>query len=132
MDNSFLDKVKKLREEQAKLNEKVVAAKAEAIEQVKGIVELFDLSVEEVFPDYQKMSLIVQEKTRQRKPSPIKYRTPTGIEWTGKGRIKKEFLNYLLENGFTEKDIDLFRVDHEQQAAVPVVEEKPEEGKAKK
>lgn len=132
MDNSFLDKVKKLREEQAKLDEKVAAAKNEAIEQVKGIVNLFNLSVEEVFPDCQKMSPIVQEKTRQRKPSPVKYRTPTGIEWTGKGRIKKEFLNYLLENGFTEKDIDLFRVGNEQQVAVPVAEEKPEEVKAKK
>ena len=48
------------------------------------------------------------------------FRTPTGITWTGKGRVKKELLEYFNEQGETLADLNKYRVD------APKVESKPE------
>lgn len=45
---------------------------------------------------------------KRRGPASIKYRTPNGIEWTGKGNMKREFRDYLLSQGLTPEDKDLF------------------------
>ena len=110
--SDFKTKYAELAKQKQQLQEELELAKLEAIQYIQEIITDFGITKAELsFTDegcYHPMA------TKTRKSSPVKYRTPTGIEWTGKGRIKKEFLNYLLENGFTEKDIDLFRVGNEQ------------------
>ena len=73
----------------------------------KTILDAFGIHSSEICFEDQEGKRVV----RHRGPAPIKYRTPTGIEWSGKGNMKKEFREYLLSEGLTEEDKDLFLVE---------------------
>lgn len=93
-----------LKEEQAKLDAKMASAKVDAVKHVQELIDTFGIaSTELIFGNR------TPEMTRTpRKPVAVKYRTPTGIEWTGQGKMKREFREYLISQGLTEEDKDLF------------------------
>ncbi len=93
-----------LRAEQNQLTEKMQAAKIDAIKYVQELVDAFGIRSNEIAFEDQVGKRVV----RPRGPAAIKYRTPNGIEWSGKGNMKKEFRDYLLAQGLTEADKDMF------------------------
>lgn len=104
MDSDFKAIYDSLRAEQSELSEKMQAAKVDAIRYVQELIDAFGIrSSELAFEDQ-----VGKRVVRPRGPAPIKYRTPNGIEWSGKGNMKKEFRDYLLSQGLTEADKDLF------------------------
>lgn len=104
MNNDFKAIYDSLRAEQSELSEKMQAAKLDAIKYVQELVDAFSIRSTEIAFDDQVGKRVV----RPRGPAPVKYRTPNGIEWSGKGNMKKEFRDYLLSQGLTEADKDLF------------------------
>lgn len=107
MDNNFKAIYESLRSEQEELSKKMQAAKLDAIKYVQELVDAFGIRSSEIAFEDQ----VDKRVSRPRGPAPVKYRTPTGIEWSGKGNMKKEFREYLLSEGFTEADKDLFLVE---------------------
>lgn len=107
MDNDFKTLYNTLRAEQDALKAKMQSAKGDAIKHVQELIDAFqsqsyDLKFEDTPSSFR------ETPVRRRGPAPIKYRTPTGIEWTGKGNMKREFRDYLLSQGLTVEDKDLF------------------------
>lgn len=86
-----------LTQEQALLNQKKKEAKSEAIKVILNMMKNLDITLEDLGG--------ISATTRKRGPLKIKYRTPTGIEWSGQGLMKKELKEYLEENGLTLEDV---------------------------
>ena len=105
--SDFKSVYESLRAEQDVLTKKMEAAKQDAVKYVQELVDAFGIRSTEIAFEDQTGERVV----RPRGPAPIKYRTPTGIEWSGKGNMKKEFRDYLLSEGLTEADKDLFLVE---------------------
>lgn len=105
--SDFKSVYESLRAEQDALTKKMEAAKQDAVKYVQELVDAFGIRSTEIAFEDQTGKRVV----RPRGPAPIKYRTPTGIEWSGKGNMKKEFRDYLLSEGLTEADKDLFLVE---------------------
>lgn len=100
-----------LKAEQQELNNRWNRMKAEAIAYVQGVISDLKLNAEDFNWEHAEEPVkSAKERKRAYKPRPIQYRTPTGIEWTGAGYIKKEFLDYLHSQGLTEADKEKFRV----------------------
>ena len=107
MDNDFKTLYNTLRAEQDALKAKMQSAKGDAIKHVQELIDAFQIqSYDLKFEDTP--SSFRETPVRRRGPAPIKYRTPTGIEWTGKGNMKRVFRDYLLSQGLTVEDKDLF------------------------
>ncbi len=104
MSSDFKHVYDSLRAEQTELSEKMKAAREDAIKFVQEVINDFGIhSYELQFqPEDTKRVL------RPRGPAAVKYRTPTGIEWSGKGNMKKAFRDYLYSQGLTEADKDQF------------------------
>ncbi len=113
MSNDFKAMYESLKAEQVELNDKMKAARAEAIEHIQGIIDTFGITAADLsFAEEPKAASAAGRRTyRTRGPSPVKYRTPTGIEWSGKGNMKKSFREYLASQGLTPEDKDLFLTD---------------------
>ena len=98
--SDFKSKYSELLREQEILNQKLKEAKKDAIRHVQKIINEFSIRQNELtFADG------VIKARRKRASSPPMYRTPTGIEWSGKGLIKKELKAYLIENNLTLDDV---------------------------
>lgn len=105
MSDNFKQTFESFKQEQEDLNRRMAEAKRQAIAHVQEIVDVFGIKPSDLrFP----IEGIAIHRTRT--PSPIKYRTPTGITWTGKGRMKKELLEYLTERGETAADLPKYLV----------------------
>lgn len=104
METDFRVVYENLKEEQAKLDAKMASAKTDAVKHVQELIDTFGIvSTELKFRDHESG---IMKATR--KPVAVKYRTPTGIEWTGQGKMKREFREYLISQGLAEEDKDLF------------------------
>lgn len=115
MTDNFKQTFESFKQEQENLNRRMAEAKREAIMHVQEIIDLFGIRPSDLrFP----IEGVAIHRTRA--PSPIKYRTPTGITWTGKGRMKKELMEYLAERGETAADLPKYLV------TTPEVEPKEE------
>lgn len=106
MDNDFRTIYDNLRAEQVALNAKMQSARGDAIKHVQEVIDAFHLLRSELKFEDDHQAKSPAEKRRG--PASIKYRTPNGIEWTGKGNMKREFRDYLLSQGLTPEDKDLF------------------------
>lgn len=107
MNNDFQDLMNSLLEEQKELNARIAEAKGQAIQQVQELINVFQLKPEDLFNE---VSSSVQ---KVRRPAVMKYRLPNGVEWSGRGRMKKEFEEYLINHELTEKDLDQFKIKME-------------------
>lgn len=93
-----------LQREQEALKQKMLSAKKEALEYVQEIITDFGIQSYELhFADEGAVST---KKTRGK--SPIKYRLPNGVEWTGKGNMKREVKQFLEDNNMTREDLEQF------------------------
>ena len=126
MSDNFKQTFESFKQEQENLNRRMAEAKREAVMHVQEIIDVFGIRPSDLrFP----IEGVAIHRTRT--PAAIKYRTPNGITWTGKGRVKKEFLEYLNEQGETLADLDKYRVDllkqevKEEPKAEPTKEEQP-------
>lgn len=90
----------RLKAEREAINIKLREAKKDAIARVQELIDEFGIARNEVV-----FTVDGEVAKKTRAPAAIKYRTPTGIEWTGKGQIKKELKAYLEENGLTLEDV---------------------------
>ena len=106
MSDNFKQTFESFKQEQENLNRRMAEAKREAVIHVQEIIDVFGIRPSDLrFP----IEGVAIHRTRT--PAAIKYRTPNGITWTGKGRVKKELLEYLNEQGETLADLDKYRVD---------------------
>ena len=106
MTESFKELYANLQRQQEELKKQAQEAKAEAIAYVQEIITDFQIKSSDLkFADD---PVVVTTVKKTRGKSPIKYRLPNGVEWTGKGNMKKEFRDYLLAQGLTEADKDMF------------------------
>lgn len=125
MSNDFKQAFEAIKQEQADLNRRMQQAKREAIAHVQEIITAFGITEDQL-----KFG-VVPTPVRKRTPAVIKYRTPTGITWTGKGRIKKEFSEYLHSKGETMNDLEKYRVTPpekaKEEAKAPAKEEPKKE-----
>ena len=81
-------------------------AKAEAIAYVQEIITDFQIKSSDLkFADD---PVVVTTVKKTRGKSPIKYRLPNGVEWTGKGNMKREVRAFLEANNMTREDLDQF------------------------
>ena len=107
MDNDFKTLYNTLRAEQDALKAKMQSARGDAIKHVQELIDAFQIQSHDLkFEDTP--SSFRESPVRRRGPAPIKYRPPPGIAWTGKGNMKREFRDYLLSQGLTVEDKDLF------------------------
>lgn len=98
--SDFESKYVQLLREQEALNRRIKEAKQDAIHHVQKIIDEFEIRRDELV-----FAADGEKAKRKRAPSAPMYRTPTGIEWSGKGLIKKELKAYLEENGLTLDDV---------------------------
>ena len=93
-----------LQRKQEELKKEAQAAKAEALTYVQEIITDFGIQSHELhFADEGAVST---KKTRGK--SPIKYRLPNGVEWTGKGNMKREVKKFLEDNNMSREDLEQF------------------------
>lgn len=103
--SKFEDTFEQIRMEQEDLDERMNQVRKEAIKHIQSIVDQFGLKSSDIrFYDSE------EPVKKTRKPSAIKYRLPNGVEWTGKGIMKKEVKEYLDANGLDKNDLDQFLV----------------------
>ena len=98
--SDFKSKYSELLREQEILNQKLKEAKKDAIRHVQKIINEFGIRQSEL--TFAESGV---KAKRKRAASPPMYRTPTGIEWSGKGLIKKELKAYLIENNLSLDDV---------------------------
>lgn len=98
-----------LRTDRSELEQKMRAARQDAVKHVQELIDAFNI----LSTDVRFEAKPVRSTFRSRKPPRVKYRTPTGIEWSGMGRMKKEFRDYLISEGLTEEDKVFFLVEEE-------------------
>lgn len=95
-----------LQRKQEELRKEAQAAKAEALAYVQEIITDFQIQSHELhFADE---PVVVTGARKPRGKSPIKYRLPNGVEWTGKGNMKREVKQFLEENNMTREDLEQF------------------------
>jgi DNA-binding protein H-NS len=83
---------------EAKRRERLEEAKQAVLEEMRGKLEELDLTLEDVL---QRPSRRAGSRRRRREAgqtAPVKYRSPEGLNWTGKGRVPK-WLQALEEQG---------------------------------
>ena len=104
MSDNFKELYANLQRQQEELKKQAQEARAEAIAYVQEIITDFQLKAS----DFTFAEEPVAATKKSRGKSPIKYRLPNGVEWTGKGNMKREFRDYLLSQGLPPEDKDLF------------------------
>lgn len=77
-----------LKQKQA-LQAKYDQARASAISHVQQIIKDFKIKESDLI-----FESSTPKKTYTRGPASIKYKLPSGVTWTGQGRMKKEFKEY--------------------------------------
>ena len=102
--SKFEETFEQLRMEQEDLDERMDKIRKEAVAHIQAIVDQFGLKSSDI-RFYDSTESAVAKKPR--KSSAPKYRLPTGA---GKGIMKKEFKEYLEENGLTKEDLEQFRI----------------------
>lgn len=101
--SDFKTALEELEKKEAALESEKQNLRYQAINEVQRLITQFKIQAEEL--SFNGSKVIVR-----RKPSKIKYRTPTGITWTGKGNPKKELLAYLTSVGETLADLKKYEV----------------------
>ena len=94
MSDNFKELYANLQRQQEELKKQAQEARAEAIAYVQ---EIFTFAEEPV---------AATKKSRGK--SPIKYRLPNGVEWTGKGNMKREVRAFLEANNMKREDLEQF------------------------
>ena len=100
--SNFKSTFEQLKAEQEALNQKIQAAKKEAIEHIQSIINEFNITQEDLY-----FAASGEKAKRTHSPAAPMYRTPDGIEWTGKGLMKREIKAYLEASGKTLEDIKI-------------------------
>jgi DNA-binding protein H-NS len=95
---------------EAKRQEKLEEAKRAVLEEMRGKLEELDLTLEDVLqrPSRRGGSRRGREAGRS---APVKYRSPEGLNWTGRGRVP-QWLQVLEEQG---RNRDEFLVSRDEQ-----------------
>src|SRR5205823_613759 len=78
-----------------KQKEKVEEAKVSVLREVEGRVKALGLSMKDVFPSH---------KSGRKAPIAVKYRSPTGDTWSGRGRVPT-WLRTLEAQGHTREEL---------------------------
>ena len=126
MNDNFKQTFESFKKEQEDLNRRMADARREAIQHVQEIIDVFGIKPSDLrFP----IEGVAIHRTRA--PSPIKYRTPNGIVWTGKGRMKKELADYLAERGETIADLHKYLVVKDEPTEAEKEQAREAEAKAK-
>lgn len=103
----FEERFKKLQQEQKSLDDRLEENKREAIEHIQKIVDCFGIKSTDIqFYDQDIPAVTKSGRT----PAKVKYRLPNGVEWTGKGIMKKEVKAFLDENGLTKEDLEQYKI----------------------
>lgn len=97
----FKEEFASFMERQQTLDEEKKQLYANAVKHVQEVIDTIGIKQSD-------LRFEPMEERRTRTPARIKYRTPTGIEWTGKGVIKKELKEWLDQNNMTLEDIKLY------------------------
>ena len=106
MTESFKELYANLQRQQEELKKQAQEAKAEAIAYVQEIITDFQIKSSDLkFADD---PVVVTTVKKTRGKSPIKYRLPNGVEWTGKGNMKREVRAFLAANNMTREDLEQF------------------------
>lgn len=95
-----------IQKEQQALNNRIRSMKQDAIRYCQEIIDACELSAS----DFKWKDESQEQVVRTRRTIDPRYRLPNGVEWTGMGKMKREFRDWLLSNGFTEEDKELFRI----------------------
>lgn len=116
METNFQSVYKTLCDEEQAFLERRNSIKHEAIAYCQQIISDFKLTPSDfTWATKGKKGTVTRTRTVA-----VKYRTPTGIEWSGQGVMKRAFREYLEANGLTEADKEMFRVDNPLAPGVPV------------
>lgn len=105
--SSFEETFAQIRQEQEELDDRMSKVRKEAIRHIQNIVDQFGIKSTDI--QFYDSDYVVPVK-KVRKPTVAKYRLPSGVEWSGKGLMKREFEVYLKENGLTKDDLDQFLI----------------------
>lgn len=107
MTKSFKETYADLQNQQAELARRTRQARTDAIAYVQEMIELFEIKHTDLrFAPEEDDAAVKTAKGRR--PTRPKYRLPNGVEWSGKGIMKKEFRLYLEENNLTREDLVQF------------------------
>lgn len=86
------------------LTGKLLLKKKDAVACVQEIITDFGIKRSELH--FAEEGAVTARKSRNK--APVKYRLPNGVEWTGKGNMKKEVHQYLEDNNLTAEDLTQF------------------------
>lgn len=100
----FKQVYEELQRKQDELNRKIASAKKDAVAYVQEIITDFGIKRSELH--FAEEGAVTARKSRNK--APVKYRLPNGVEWTGKGNMKKEVRQYLEDNNLTAEDLTQF------------------------
>ena len=101
--SDFQNSLAELQKKQEALDAEKQHLRYQAVNEVQRLITQFGIKAEELTFDGSK-------GITRRKPSKIKYRTPNGITWTGKGNPKKALMDYLTSMGETLADLKKYEV----------------------
>lgn len=104
MSDNFKELYANLQRQQEELKKQAQEARAEAIASVQEIITDFQLKAS----DFTFAEEPVAATKKSRGKSPIKYRLPNGVEWTGKGNMKREVRAFLEANNMKREDLEQF------------------------
>jgi DNA-binding protein H-NS len=96
---------------EAKRHEKLEEAKQAVVEEMRGKLEELDLTLGDVLPRSGRRTGTRRRRRETGRSAPVKFRSPEGLNWTGKGRVPK-WLQALEEQG---RSRDEFLVSQEEQ-----------------
>lgn len=89
------------------LQSEIKANRIEALNHIQKVIDLYDIQAFELNFIKNNKKQNIRRKTR------MKYQLPTGECWSGKGSIKREFVEYLNAHGLTKDDLHMFLIKTE-------------------
>ena len=110
MSETFLSKISQIKQDREELDKRTKDVKSEAVAYIQQIIDTFGIQAGELH--FSDATVEAVKSRKHRVPAAIKYRLPNGVEWTGKGIMKKEVREYLEENNLTRADLDQFLTEH--------------------
>jgi DNA-binding protein H-NS len=88
---------------EAKRQEKLEDAKQAILEEMRGKLEELDLTLEDVLPRSGRRTGTRRRRRESGQAAPVKYRSPEGETWTGRGRVP-QWLQALEEQGRSREE----------------------------
>ena len=104
--SDFLKTFEELSKKQEQLKAEFSENRKQAISHIQEIVDQFGIKSSEIRFTSEGSA---QSETR-RSTTRMKYELPSGVQWSGKGHMKREFREYLDAHGLTKDDLDQFLI----------------------